>query len=101
MRPHTNPDEFFDHNEYILADSGLMCTPYFIPMFKKPRVTSLGPRTAYFNAKAAPMRVQVEHAFGVLKSRWRILKNGNFSAGQSRTTRERRAASCPASCCTI
>lgn len=37
MLIHTNPQDFFNNGQYILADSGFTCTKNIIPMFKRVR----------------------------------------------------------------
>ena len=37
MRVHTDPDDYFDHVEYVLGDSGFTCTCHIIAMFTRLR----------------------------------------------------------------
>ena len=34
-RLHSNPEEYFSAGQYVLGDSGFLCTSNFIPMYRK------------------------------------------------------------------
>ena len=75
IEPLNDPGNHFSNMEYILADSGYAASHQVVPMFKKSAGNAtLRGRKAYFNTYPARMRVQVEHAFGIMKQRWQILR---------------------------
>lgn len=79
MRPLLEPNTFFDDDQFILADAGFACTSRIIPMFKRQaKRVDLPPRKLWFNNAVKAHRVIVEHAFGVLKGRWQLLRNGRL-----------------------
>eukprot|EP00762_Andalucia_godoyi_P008141 ANDGO_07402.mRNA.1 hypothetical protein PPTG_21631 len=59
---------------YILGDTGYACRDYMLCGFKQPRNGSLTSRQIQFNTNLSRVRVVVERAFGILKSKWRILR---------------------------
>jgi hypothetical protein len=91
-----DPESMFSPGEVVIGDSGFVGTEYMVPMFRRyrgqPDLTSgqvsCSPRAhiiaaelilqTYFNTKIAPAPVAVEHAFGILKSRFRLLKSAPF-----------------------
>lgn len=90
---HTSPDQFLGPQEFLLGDSGFMVSSHIVPMYKKGRgeeeptgrrvspytaFTTTDTSQAYFNTKAAYARVGVEHAFGVLKGRWQMLRHARL-----------------------
>lgn len=75
---HTAPERLFDHNQYVLADSGFIPTRYVVPLYKRKPHSQLEPDQADFNEHAARIRVRIEHAIGVLKQRFRMLSDMNL-----------------------
>jgi len=76
IQPLNDPHDHFTDDQYLLGDSGFAAAHHLVPMFKKTAGNALlRGRRAYFNMRAAPMRVKVEMAFGIMKGRWRILKS--------------------------
>lgn len=72
---HKSPERLFDNEQYLLADSGFMSTTNVVSMFKRKARSELEPLEAEFNDHAARTRVKIEHAFGVLKQRFRMLSD--------------------------
>jgi hypothetical protein len=68
-----HPNNFFSPGEYIIADSGYPATLQVVPMFKLVTRNAVGDKKR-FNDAAASVRVKVEHAFGILKSRFTSLQ---------------------------
>ncbi|CAK9784511.1 unnamed protein product [Cutaneotrichosporon oleaginosum] len=71
----TNPSALFRHGEHFIGDAGFRATKYITPMYKNAQDIGLLPYQEYFNDKCTSPRVAIEHAFGMLKNRWRALKN--------------------------
>ena len=65
------PSSFFSKGEYLLADSAYSSTLYVISPYKKP--TSLSNNSQHFNRILSSIRIDIEHAFGMLKGRWKSL----------------------------
>lgn len=63
--------EFFDDNQYVLADSAYACCDHLIPPYKNPAALKLVNKR--FNRKLSSIRIDIEHAFGMLKGRWNSL----------------------------
>jgi transposase len=68
----TNPHQYFDDMEYILADSAYTLSNTIITPFKHP-LASTEPY-ATFNYLHSSARVHVEHCIGRLKSRFQSLR---------------------------
>lgn len=82
MRIHSDPHDFFDHQQYLLADSGFQRTNHIVPMYRqKAKEANLTGKRAYFNIRAATPCVTAKHAFGILKGRWQILCYGQLVFG--------------------
>lgn len=71
------PDEFFDGDEYILADSAYTPSKTVIPAYKE----NVNPRPwiplndrKRFNIEISSQRVTVEHTIGMLKARFQSLR---------------------------
>lgn len=61
--------------EYLLGDAIFVAGHHSIPMYRKAKGQStLRGKRAYFNIRAAPMRVGVEHSIGILKGRFAGLR---------------------------
>ncbi|WWD21269.1 hypothetical protein CI109_105753 [Kwoniella shandongensis] len=73
-RLHTDSHNFFNEDEYLLADSGFLCTTNIIPMYRKnvgeEDVTG---HRRYFNKKGAKAQVCNEHAFGTDRDDQRVI----------------------------
>lgn len=78
---------------YLLGDSAYPSRPYLLKNFKAsvtdPRFTD----KKMFDESVNSGRVVIEHAFGALKNRWRILKNFNMNMD--------RAATVTLACCVL
>ena len=66
-----HPEEYFSPGQYLLADSAYSATRYLTPPYKAPAANKAENRS--FNKLLSSCRVDIEHAFGVLKGRWRSL----------------------------
>lgn len=62
----------FQDGSYLLGDAGYGAMPWLIPAF---RDVALGVNRTIFNHAHARARGIIERAFGILKARWRILRN--------------------------
>ena len=63
-----NPNAYFASHEYLLGDKAYAVGPHLIPPFKEPQARR--PDCANFNYNLSIPRVQIEHAFGILKARF-------------------------------
>jgi len=69
------PNVFFSRpEEYILADKAYRITRRCITPYKEPLGSQEVGGYREFNLRLAATRVKIEHAFGVLKSRWGSLQ---------------------------
>lgn len=68
---HRNPRRYFSPGEYFLGDSAYSNTSYSIGPYKSPYIKDISDRK--FNQKLSSVRVDIEHAFGILKGRWESL----------------------------
>lgn len=62
---------FFSLREYLLDDSAYTNTNYMITPYKAPEKD--WPVNKRFNKKLSRVRIDIEHAFGMLKGRWQSL----------------------------
>ncbi|PLW23126.1 hypothetical protein PCASD_15235 [Puccinia coronata f. sp. avenae] len=67
------PEQFFDQNQFLLADSAYPSNQYTIPAYKGADL--LIPENVDFNYHLAQSRVWIEHAIGILKGRFANLKD--------------------------
>lgn len=67
-----NPQRCFSAGEYLLADKAYPVTEHLMAPYKRPLADIR--EYARFNYYLSNLRVDIEHAFGVLKSRWPSLK---------------------------
>lgn len=74
-------DRFFHPGEYVLGDSGFASREHLVSMYRVYAGRPLKTYQRFFNAQVAPPRVAIEHAFGVLKMRWRALKDLHMRVG--------------------
>ena len=72
MQISQEPEKYFDHNQYLLADSAYASGQYVIPAYRTGSVEDAN--KINFNYHLAQSRVQIEHAIGVLKGRWASLQ---------------------------
>jgi hypothetical protein len=63
----------FAANEYVIGDSAYPCCSYCIPPYS--RKGNLAAEKKEFNHKHSSTRVVVEHSFGMLKGRFKVLKH--------------------------
>lgn len=67
-------ENFFSEGEYILADSAYAVTKNIIPIIKRQGRTELSDEQKRFNLAVSRTRIAVEHAFGILKTRFQCLR---------------------------
>ena len=72
MQISQQPEQFFDQNQFLLADSAYASDQYTIPAYKGKEL--LDRRNVNFNYRLAQSRVRIEHAIGVLKGRFSSLR---------------------------
>ena len=72
MQISQQPKQFFDQNQFLLADSAYASDQYTIPAYKGKEL--LDRRNVDFNYRLAQSRVRIEHAIGVLKGRFSSLR---------------------------
>lgn len=75
------PERHFSPNEVLLGDSGFTTKPELVAMYRDWAGTRMPAYQRFFNAQVAPARVAIEHAFGVLKMRWKSLKDLHMRVG--------------------
>lgn len=66
-----NPDACFSTGEYLLGDSAYPCSNTLVAPYKRPLANRPANRT--FNTRLSNIRIDIEHAFGILKGRWQSL----------------------------
>lgn len=66
-----HPEQYFTEGEYLLADSAYPSTEWVVPPFKAPH--NRQKVVERFNRKLSNVRIDIEHAFGMLKGRWSSL----------------------------
>ena len=66
-----SPLEYFSPGQYLLGDSAYKHTEYLVPRYKAPDTNERINRK--FNKKLSRVRIDIEHAFGMLKGRWKSL----------------------------
>lgn len=66
--------KLLNDSEYLLADKAYQLDKHLITPFKQPYPHHSQYST--FNKAHSRQRIRIEHAFGVLKSRWASLKGG-------------------------
>lgn len=69
-----NPSKYCVDDEYVLGDGGYSASRYLVPVSKKPKNGVTGDEDQQFNTYISQMRIKIEHAFGILKSRFQSLK---------------------------
>lgn len=71
----TKPNNFFARpEEYVLADKAYRITRRCMTPYREPLASRVQGGYKEFNRHHAEARVKIEHAFGVLKNRWRSLR---------------------------
>ncbi|MBW0538585.1 hypothetical protein O181_078300 [Austropuccinia psidii MF-1] len=68
MKIKQTPQEFYEKDQYILADSAYASSSWVIPAYKG--VSAQNEDNHSFNYCIAKSRVRIEHAIGILKGRW-------------------------------
>jgi hypothetical protein len=70
---------------YLLEDSAYPSRPYLLKIFKASVTDPRCNDKKMFDESVNSGRVVIEHAFGALKNRWRILKHFNMSMDKAAT----------------
>jgi hypothetical protein len=70
---------------YLLGDSAYPSRPYLLKFFKASTTDLRFNDKIIFDESVNSGRVIIEHVFGALKNRWRILKNFNMSMDRAAT----------------
>ena len=74
-----NRGDYFSHHEYLLGDSAYSASPIMVQAFKKQAsAAELPGNHEYFNTCLAQVRIASEHCIGILKGRFRCLKQNNI-----------------------
>ncbi|WVQ87536.1 hypothetical protein IAS59_001261 [Cryptococcus gattii] len=74
----TNQEQYFSANEYIMADAGFTNGNRVVAMYRRTAELSRNhPEAAYFNPKAARLRVKVECTFGIWKNRFPTMQRSH------------------------
>ena len=68
--------EFFENNQYFLIDSAYVSVNHFVFFYKNSIVFVFNNKR--FNRKFFSIRIDIEHAFDMLKNRWRNLIEFRF-----------------------
>ncbi|POV94092.1 hypothetical protein PSHT_16445 [Puccinia striiformis] len=68
MKVAQQPQQYFDRNQFLLADSAYSSDQYVIPAYKGKEL--LVRDNVNFNYYLAQSRVRIEHAIGILKGRF-------------------------------
>ena len=66
------PGQFFDQNQFLLANSAYPSNQYTVPAYKGADL--LIPENVDFNYHLAQSRVRIEHAIGILKGQFASLR---------------------------
>ena len=66
------PEKFFDHNQFLLADSAYTSDRFTLPAYKGKEL--LNAQNVDFNYHLAQSRVRIEHAIGILKGQFSSLR---------------------------
>ncbi|KAE8195680.1 hypothetical protein CF328_g4359 [Tilletia controversa] len=66
------PASFFETGQFLVADSAYTNSDIVVTPYKKPLANRLPNRR--FNKLLSSIRIDIEHAFGLLKGRWTSLK---------------------------
>jgi hypothetical protein len=70
---------------YLLGDSAYPSRPYLLKFFKASTTDLRFNDKIIFDESVNSGRVIIEHVFGALKNRWKILKNFNMSMDRAAT----------------
>ena len=70
-RLHQDPETYFSEGQYLLGDSAYTNTEYMVTPYKAPHTRQK--RIRKFNRRLSSIRIDIEHAFGILKGRWKSL----------------------------
>ena len=82
-----NVGDYFNDNEYLLADSAFSPSAQVVPAFKKSVGGQMDPNCSKFNDLLATARVKSEHCIGLLKGRFPWLKNIRIKIRSERSLR--------------
>jgi hypothetical protein len=72
MKISQDPAQYFDENQYLLADSAYANGKYIIPAFCTSQLETS--EKTQFNCYLAQSRVRIEHAIDILKGHWASLR---------------------------
>ncbi|MBW0483549.1 hypothetical protein O181_023264 [Austropuccinia psidii MF-1] len=72
MKIAQTPQEFYEKDQYLLADLAYASSPWFVPAYKG--VVAQNEDNRSFNYCLAKSRVRIKHAIGILKGRWFSLR---------------------------
>ncbi|GMF32163.1 unnamed protein product [Phytophthora fragariaefolia] len=78
------PPDYFQPNEYLLGDSAFQASAIVIPAFKKSPKAALHPDHSYFNSQLVKVRIKSEHCIGLLKMRFKYLRELRVQLGKTR-----------------
>ena len=70
-----NPRAYFRDGEYLLGDKGFAISENLITPFKENQLGELRFAKTEFNNSLTRCRIVVEHVFGIIKSRFMILRS--------------------------
>lgn len=68
-----SPELYFSPGEYLLGDKAYTLTKYMMTPYKSPAAERADNKR--FNRCLSNIRVDIEHAFGILKGRWYSLNS--------------------------
>ncbi len=68
---HQHPTRFFIPGQYLLGDSAYSPTKYMVPPYKAPNTSRRSNQKS--NCQLSSICIDIEHAFGMLKGRWKSL----------------------------
>ncbi|MBW0557737.1 hypothetical protein O181_097452 [Austropuccinia psidii MF-1] len=72
MKIAQTPQEFYEKDQYLLADLAYASSPWVVPAYKG--VVAHNEDNRSFNYCLAKSRVRIEHAIGILKGQWFSLR---------------------------
>lgn len=70
-----SPALFFNHDQFLFADSAYPVCREIIPAYRKPVNGGIVGENAVFNKSLSMIRVRVEHCIGILKNRFESLRS--------------------------
>ncbi|MBW0534089.1 hypothetical protein O181_073804 [Austropuccinia psidii MF-1] len=72
MKIAQTPQEFYEKDKYLLANSAYASSPWVVPAYKG--VVAQNEANCSFNYCLAKSRVTIKHSIGILKGRWSSLR---------------------------